>query len=120
MEIRVQILAITGSIALMLVVIHLIRRRTLRAEYGILWLLGTVALLVISIWRGLLDRIAALIGVYYAPAVLLLVGIFFGILAFLHLTVVLSKQSDKSKRLAQDLALLRERLESLEKHPPTS
>jgi hypothetical protein len=67
-----------------------------------------------SFWRNALDRIAELVGVYYAPVILLLVVIFFGVLAFLHLSVVLSKQTDYNKSLAQQLALMNQRLEELE------
>jgi hypothetical protein len=111
---NVQILAITASLALMLGVVYLIRNRSLRVEYSILWLIGTVALLIASLWRGLLDSVAAAIGVYYAPAVLLLVGILFGVLLFLHLTVVISKHTEQNKRIVQELALLREKLERIE------
>ncbi len=110
---NVQILAITASIALMLGVVYLIRNRSLRIEYSILWLIGTFALLIASLWRGLLDTVAAAIGVYYAPAVLLLVGILFGVLLFLHLTVVISRHTEQNKQIVQELALLKEKLERL-------
>jgi hypothetical protein len=111
---NVQILAITASLALLLGVIYLIRSRSLRVEYSILWLIGTLALLITSLWRGLLDTVAAAIGVYYAPAVLLLVGILFGVLLFLHLTVVISRHTEQNKRIVQELALLREKLQKME------
>jgi hypothetical protein len=111
---NVQILAITASIALILGVVLLIRNRSLRVEYSILWLVGTVALLIMSLWRGLLDIVAAAIGIYYAPAVLLIVGILFGILLFLHLTVVISRHTEQNKRIVQELALLKEKLERME------
>jgi hypothetical protein len=115
MGIRIQILAILASIGLVLWVIHLVRKRSLRAEYSIVWLIGTTCLLILSLWRGLLDKVAALAGVYYAPAILLMVVIFFGVLAFLHLSVVLSRQADSNKVMAQEIALLRCRLEAVEK-----
>ncbi len=111
---NVQILAITASIALIIGVVSLIRNRSLRVEYSILWLIGTVALLIMSLWRHLLDTVAAAIGIFYAPAVLLLVGILFGILLFLHLTVVISRHTEQNKLIAQELALLREKLEKME------
>jgi len=113
MGIRVQILAITVSVALIILIISLIRKRKLREEYSIIWLLAGLSLIVFSIWRGLLDRIAEVIGVYYAPAVLLLVGLLFGALAFLHLTIVISKHADQNRVLAQEMALLKEKLERL-------
>jgi hypothetical protein len=115
--VNIQILAVTTSVALILGVISLIRNRSLRVEYSILWLIGTVALLIMSLWRGLLDKIAATVGIYYAPAVLLLVGILFGILLFLHLTVVISRHTEQNKTIAQELALLKQRVETLEDSP---
>ena len=110
---RVQILAIAVSVLLILLIIGLIRKRKLREEYSIIWLVAGFVLILFSIWRDLLDRIAGVIGVYYAPAVLLLVGLFFGALAFLHLTVVISKFADQNRTLAQELALMKEKLERL-------
>ncbi len=78
MEIRIQILAITASLCLLIGVIHLVRKRVLRPEYSVVWLVGTSALLLISLWRDILDQMAEAVGIHYAPAVLLLVGIFFG------------------------------------------
>ena len=113
MGIRIQILSIIASLLVIVLIIHLIRQRKLREEYSIMWLIGSVVLIVFSLWRGLLDIAAGFVGVYYAPAVLLLIGIFFGVLIFLHLTVVLSRQADQNKTMAQEIALLKARLEEL-------
>ncbi|PWB74593.1 DUF2304 domain-containing protein [candidate division GN15 bacterium] len=113
MGIRVQLLAITASVALIILIIGLIRKRKLREEYSIIWLLAGFTLILFSIWRELLDLIAGVIGVYYAPAMLLLVGLFFGALAFLHLTVVISRFADQNRTLAQEMALLKEKLDRL-------
>ena len=117
MGIRVQIIAIAASIGLNLAVIELIRRRTLRAECAIVWVTGTASLLVLAVWRDLLDIVAEFVGVVYAPAILLLAGIFFGVLALLHQTVVISQQKDQIKTLAQEVTLIRQELET--KFPTT-
>ena len=113
MATRIQILSITASILVILLIIHLIRRRKLREEYSIMWLVGSAVLIVFAIWRRLLDIIAQLVGVYYAPTVLLLVGLLFGALMFLHFTVVISKQADENKIMAQEIALLKARIDAL-------
>jgi hypothetical protein len=114
----IQIISIAASIAIILFVISLIRKRKLREEYSILWLIGSVVLIVFSIWRRLVDIIADFVGVAYAPAILLLTGILFGVLMFLHFTVVISKQADENKTLAQEIALLKNRIDKLEKGNP--
>lgn len=110
---RIHILAIAASLFVIVLIFQLIRRRKLREEYAIVWLLGSVVLLVFAVWRDLLDLIAHAVGVYYAPAILLLVGIFFGGLIYLHFTVVISRQADQAKNMAQEIALLKEKLERL-------
>lgn len=114
MGIRIQIIAIVVSILIILFIVSLIRKRKLREEYSIMWIIGSLVLIVFSIWRDLLDTIASVVGVFYAPAILLLVGIFFGILIFLHLTVVISKQTEQNKTLVQEIALLKHKMETRE------
>lgn len=111
----IQIISIAVSVLIIVFILSLIRQRRLREEYSMMWLLGSLVLILFSVWRGLLDIIADFVGVVYAPAILLLIGIFFGVLMFLHFTVVLSKQADENKSLAQEVALLRNRIEELER-----
>ena len=112
----IHIISIISSALIILFILSLIRKRSLREEYSIMWIAGSIVLIVFSIWRDLLDIIASKVGVYYPPAVLLLVGIFFGVLMFLHFTVVLSRQADKNKSLAQEIAILKSKLEELEEN----
>jgi len=109
----IHILSIVASIFVIVLIVTLIRQRKLREEYAIVWLAGSVVLLVFAVWRDLLDLIADLVGVYYAPAILLLVGIFFAALIFLHFTVVISRQTDQTKAMAQEIAILKAKLERL-------
>ena len=53
--------------------IDLVRRRKLTEEYSFIWILCAAALLVLSLWRDILHVTARWLGVYYPPAVLLLV-----------------------------------------------
>ena len=69
---RVQIAAIAASVSLLILVLELVRRRRLTEEYSVLWILSAVALIGVSWRRDLLDTAARWLGVYYPPAVLLL------------------------------------------------
>lgn len=115
MKSEIQILAILGSLAVLLLVFHLIRRRMLREEYALLWFGGGVLLLVFSLWRGLLHTVAWLVGVAYPPSVLLLGVIATGFLVSIHYSVSLSRLDEQNKRLAQELALLRLQVEKAAK-----
>jgi hypothetical protein len=112
---RISVAASIASILLILVVLELIRGRRLKERYALLWLVTGVVLLVLSIWRDGLNTIAGWLGVSgYPPAILFAAAILFVIVVLLHYSTVLSRLDDEKTLLAQDLALLRRRVEQLE------
>ena len=115
-----QILAVGGSALLFLLVIDLVRRGKLREEYSFVWIACAGALLVLSVWRDSLHIVARWLGVYYPPAVLLLVLIVFVFVASLHFSVVISRQRAQIERLVEELAILDARQRELERRrgPP--
>jgi hypothetical protein len=102
----IQIGALTASTFLLVLVIELVRRRALTEEYSFIWIICATCLLGLSIWRGFLDRAAQWLGVYYPPAVLLLVLIFFVFLACLYFSVVISRQREQIEQLFENVAIL--------------
>ena len=107
---EIQILAVVGSLLMAGLVFQLIRARRLREEYAVLWFVAGILLIVLSLWRDLLHTVARLVGVEYPPSVLLLGGIVLGFLISLHFSIALSRLAEQNKRLAQELALLRQEL----------
>ncbi len=75
-----------------------------------MWLLSSVVLLGLAIWRGALDQIAEQVGVAYPPNALFIVAFGFVLWMLLHFSVAVSRLSDQSKVLAQRIALLEERM----------
>ena len=113
--VRISIAAAVGSILLILIVLELIRGRRLKERYALLWLATGVVLLVLSAWRGGLNTIAGWLGVSgYPPAILFAAAIMFVIAVLLHYSTVLSKLTDDNVLLAQEIALLRARLDAFE------
>jgi len=107
---RIQILIICVAALLLVGVLELVRRRRLLERYALLWLLSSVVLLGLAIWRGALDWIALQIGVAYPPNALFIVAFGFVLWMLLHFSVAVSRLGDQSKILAQRLALLEERI----------
>jgi hypothetical protein len=106
-----KILAVVGSVALLAVVVELIRRGRLKERYSLLWLLAGGILLFLSLSRGVLDSIASLLGIFYPPSFLFLLAFFFLLLITLHFSIVISGLTEKNKKLAQEIALLRREME---------
>jgi hypothetical protein len=111
----VQAAAITGSAFILLVVIELIRRNHLKERYSLIWLATAVVLIVFSVWRHLLDVVARFFGIYYPPSFLFLIAILFLIVLLLHFSTILSSLSEQNRRLAQELAILKTKIEKEEK-----
>lgn len=110
---RIQALAIAGSVVMMAFILELIRRRKLQEKYAILWLGAGLVMIVFSIWRDLLQIVATAVGVAYAPALLFLVAMLFGIVVMIHFSVVISGLSEKNKTLAQEIGMLKAELKEL-------
>lgn len=112
--VRVSIAAAVASVLLILVVLELIRGRRLKERYALLWLVTGVVLLVLAVWRDGLNTIASWLGVSgYPPAILFAAAILFVIVVLLHYSTVLSKLDDDNTVLAQELAILRQRVDEL-------
>jgi len=113
MNTALQIASLLTSVIAILLVIQLVRRRSLREDYALLWLGGGLVLLVFSLKKDLLDQLAIIVGIAYAPSLLLLGAIVLGFLLSMHFSVALSRLAEQNKRLAQELALLRLSVEKL-------
>ena len=106
---RVTLFAICASAALLLYILEMVRRRKLREEYSILWLAGSVVILVLSLKQDWLVGIAHVVGIVYPPSFLFLVGILFILLILIHFSIAISKLHQMNKKMAQELALLKHR-----------
>jgi hypothetical protein len=114
---RIQLVAILGSVLLLLGVLEMVRRRRLMERYALLWLLSAIVLLGLAAWRNGLVHISRAIGIIYPPNALFFVAFGFVLLLLLHFSSVVSRLSDQTKVLAQRLALLEERVRHAEEHP---
>jgi hypothetical protein len=106
-------LAIVGSGTVLLLVVELIRRGRLKERYSLLWLFAGGVLLILSSSRNILEYISNRVGIYYPPSFLFLLAFLFLLLITLHFSVTISGLSEKNKRLAQELALLRQEMREL-------
>jgi hypothetical protein len=109
-----QYIAIAVSISLFLYILFLVRNKKIKEEYSLLWLSSSIIFIVFSIWRDGLEYFAKIIGIAYPPAALFLILLLAVFLILIEFSVNISKLAEKNKILAQELALLRHELESLE------
>ena len=106
---RVAVVAAIAALVFLIVIFELIRRRRLQERYALLWLITGAVLLLLSVWRDALRLLAEQVGIAYPPSALFVVG-FFILVVLLHYSTVISELSERNVTLAQDLAILEERL----------
>ena len=103
---------IPAAVALIIILttVELIRRRKLREEYAMIWLLASGILAVFAIYPKLLILISEWMGVNYLTTLFLGVFLFLMLLA-LGLAMSVSRLTDDLRQTAQRVALLERDIE---------
>lgn len=103
MKLRV-IMALILLLGLMYLV-RLIKKRKIDLKYSIVWLLLPIVILVIILIPGLLEWVAAAMGIYDVMNMVFFLGFIFVIAVIFSLTVAISKLADSMRQLTQKVAL---------------
>ena len=109
-----RVTSIIFSLILLFIIVQLIRRHKLREEYALIWLAAGVIILVLSVFHKLVGLMASLFNVTYAPTLILVLGLLFALVIILSQSVVLSSQANRIRDLAQEVSLLKWRMNQLE------
>jgi hypothetical protein len=100
-----QILAIIMAAVLLIAVVLLLRSYVLPEKYAVLWLVASIAAIVLSAWPGLLAAVSNFFGIAQ-PINLLFVGAFFvTFLLLMQISLELARTRDELRRIVQRLAL---------------
>lgn len=112
---RLTIVSVVVAVAALVLVFELLRRRRLREKYAVIWVLISLATLVLAVFPTLLRDTADLIGIQ-TPSNLLFFG---SVLVLFAVSLQLSREvgllEDQSRRLAEEIGALHLRLDELEK-----
>lgn len=106
---NLRIIAIAGSVALLLFIVELVRRRKLKEEYSVLWVITALMLLLLAVWGGLLRDLTHAIGAISQASTLYFFGLLFVVFLLLHFSVRVSNLERRVIVLLQEIALLSER-----------
>lgn len=95
-------------------VVGMLHKRKLREKYAALWLVVGVATLVLAAFPELLTVVARLVGVQLPSNLLFILSILMLLGVSLHLSWEISIVEDETRILAEEVAILRTLLETLE------
>ena len=109
---RQRIFALLVAILLLVVIIDMVRRRKLREEFSILWLVVGAGVAVLAAWYDLQVWLTHLIGAVSSSTTVFLFAFVFLVLMNLHFSVRMSGMADQIKKLAQTAAIMEAELKN--------
>ena len=104
--------AIIFSIVFIIFILNLVRKNKLDEKYSILWIFFSIIILLVSIFPEIIEKISNLVGVFYPPALLLLLAIIVIGAYIIHITMVITKQNKMIIKLTQELAIFKEKIDN--------
>lgn len=119
---RLQIVVVLLGLAMLAFVLNLVRRRQIREQYALLWIVTAVVITLSAVFIRAVERLSHLVGIYYPPAFFFLLAILLVFMLQFHVSTVISSLREQNRTLTQDLGLLarevRELKRELGKEPP--
>ncbi len=107
MTTRGHLLILLVTMSSVLFIIRLLRRHRLPAKYALLWLSVGAVLIVLAAFPSVLERVSRAVGIAYSPATFLLGAVTLLFLVVIHFSWELSRLEERTRLLAEELALLR-------------
>lgn len=107
-------LGIGFALVILAVIFWLLLTRQLREKYALLWLIIGLAMLVLTVFPGLLAGLADLIGIELPANLLFILALALLIGVTLHQSWELSTAEDEIRRVAEEVAILRAELERVD------
>lgn len=113
MSTRAHVAITLITLAGLVFVIRMVRRSQLRSKYTVLWLAASMTIVVLVLFPNLLARLSRLLGIYYPPATFLAIAVGVLFLVAVQFSWELSRSEERIRVLAEEVALLRERVEAV-------
>lgn len=115
MPINLRICLIFFSIILGLIILVLVSKRKLPIKYSLFWLFAAIIIFLVGLVPNFINIFTSLIG--FQTTASLIVGVMLVIVLFitLLLTLIISEQKQRIKLLIQEISLLKEKVNNIEK-----
>ena len=109
-----RVILVIVSLLTMSFMMRKIRQAKVQIEAAMFWVIVALILVVFSLFPGVADACARLLGIYSTPNFLFLFMIFLLMVKDFSMTLQLSQMESKQKELVQKIALAQKEREELE------
>ena len=114
---RTRVFVVLVGVIILLIILDLVRKKQLREQYALLWILTSVVLCLSAVFIGGVEKLSQMVGIYYPPAFLFLIAILMILVLQFHFSTVISNLRDQNKALIQDVGILASELKALRDKP---
>ena len=114
MSFRLQVIICAAVLAVLALLLRMMWKTKIDLRYAMPWLCLCVGMLILDFVPGITSWLAELMGVSLPINMMFFLGFCFCLLIIFMITMSLSRMGRKQKQLAQEMALLRRRLEEME------
>jgi hypothetical protein len=101
-----QILTILIGVGGFILVLVLVRKGYLKERFAAIWLLIGVGMILLALFRPLLDSLSEALGIQSGTTTLFMIAILVILGVLLQLSIAMSRAEDKIRDLAEAVALL--------------
>ena len=108
---KTYVLGLLAALGATAFIVEMLRRGILREKFAVLWLLVSGALIVFAAFPALLRSLADLAGIAVPSNLLFLMAAVLLLLVSVQLSYEISRLEARTRRLAEEVALLRHDLE---------
>ena len=109
---NLQITTSLLGLSLAVAILYLLRRDHIYILHGVFWICIAFLAALLGIWPDLIDRAAAIIGISYSPAALLLGAVLVLLIKALYSDMTHTELERQVRRLNQRMALFEVQLEA--------
>lgn len=109
-----DILGLIGASVTLAVLFELLRRRRLREKYALIWFLVALGAVLVAVFPEILYAVSDLLGVQVASNLLFFLASMLLLLVSIQFSYEIGRLEDRTRTLAEEVALLRLQLEELD------
>lgn len=107
---------IIGSVLFFVFIINMVRTKKLELKYALIWILTSLSFIIMSVFPETVFIVAKVLEVEVASNALFLCIIFLLLLMVFALTVAVSRQAGRTKRLVQEMGILKAEINDTKGH----
>ena len=111
-------LGVVGAVATLVVLFEMLRRQRLREKYALIWVVVALSTVLLVVFPGLLTRAADLVGVQVPANLLFFAASMLLLLLSIQFSYEIGRLEDRTRTLAEEVALLTLRIEQLSSEDP--